>query len=105
MTRKENLIKALEGTDLVLIENVVDEVIFIEKQLKDLKKLPLIKVNPENPLQQKATPAAKQYKEFLQQYNNLIKLLYSISGQDDKSETSPLRLWVDKKNSGKKAGE
>lgn len=96
MTRKENLIKALESTDLVLIENVVDEVIFVEEQLQELKKLPLIKVNPENPLQQKATPAAKQYKEFLQQYNNLIKLLYSISGQKENDEESPLRKWVNK---------
>lgn len=96
MTRKENLIKALEGADLVLIQNVVDEVIFVEEQLQELKKLPLIKVNPENPLQQKATPAAKQYKEFLQQYNNLIKLLYSISGQKENDEESPLRKWVNK---------
>lgn len=96
MTRKENLIKALEGADLVLIQNVVDEVIFVEKQLQELKKLPLIKVNPENSLQQKATPAAKQYKEFLQQYNNLIKLLYSISGQKENDEESHLRKWVNK---------
>ena len=96
MTRKENLIKALEGADLVLIQNVVDEVIFVEEQLQELKKLPFIKVNPENPLQQKATPAAKQYKEFLQQYNNLIKLLYSISGQKENDEESPLRKWVNK---------
>lgn len=96
MTRKENLIKALEGADLVLIQNVADEVVFVEEQLQELKKLPFIKVNPENPLQQKATPAAKQYKEFLQQYNNLIKLLYSISGQKENDEESPLRKWVNK---------
>ena len=59
MTRKENLIKALEGTDIVLIENVIDEVVFLEKQLKDLKKLPFIKVNPKNPAQQRVTPAQK----------------------------------------------
>lgn len=105
MTRKENLIKALEGADLVLIQNVADEVVFVEEQLQELKKLPFIKVNPENPLQQKATPAAKQYKEFLQQYNNLIKLLFSVSGQDDKSETSPLRLWANEKNTSKKESE
>lgn len=98
MTRKENLIKALEGADMVLIENVIDEVIFLEKQLKALKKLPFIKVNPENSAQQRATPAQKQYKELLQQYNNLIKLLFAASGQNESDSESPLRRFFNKRD-------
>ena len=98
MTRKENLIKALEGADMVLIENVIDEVIFLEKRLKDLKKLPFIKVNPDNPAQQRATPAQKQYKELLQQYNNLIKLLFAASGQNESDSESPLRRFFNKRD-------
>ena len=98
MTRKENLIKALEGADMVLIENVIDEVIFLEKQLKALKKLPFIKVNPDNPAQQRATPAQKQYKELLQQYNNLIKLLFAASGQNESDSESPLRRFFNKRD-------
>lgn len=98
MARKENLIKALEGADMVLIENVIDEVIFLEKQLKALKKLPFIKVNPDNPAQQRATPAQKQYKELLQQYNNLIKLLFAVSGQNESDIESPLRRFFNKRD-------
>lgn len=98
MTRKENLIKALEGADMVLIENVIDEVIFLEKQLKALKKLPFIKVNPDNSAQQRATPAQKQYKELLQQYNNLIKLLFAASGQNESDSESPLRRFFNKRD-------
>ncbi len=98
MARKENLIKALEGADMVLIENVIDEVIFLEKQLKALKKLPFIKVNPENSAQQRATPAQKQYKELLQQYNNLIKLLFAASGQNESDSESPLRRFFNKRD-------
>ena len=98
MTRKENLIKALEGADMVLIENVIDEVIFLEKQLKALKKLPFIKVNPDNQAQQRATPAQKQYKELLQQYNNLIKLLFAASGQNESDSESPLRRFFNKRD-------
>lgn len=98
MARKENLIKALEGADMVLIENVIDEVIFLEKQLKALKKLPFIKVNPDNPAQQRATPAQKQYKELLQQYNNLIKLLFAASGQNESDSESPLRRFFNKRD-------
>lgn len=98
MARKENLIKALEGADMVLIENVIDEVIFLEKQLKALKKLPFIKVNPDNSAQQRATPAQKQYKELLQQYNNLIKLLFAASGQNESDSESPLRRFFNKRD-------
>lgn len=98
MARKENLIKALEGADMVLIENVIDEVIFIEKQLNDLKKLPFIKVNPDNLAQQRATPAQKQYKELLQQYNNIIKLLFAASGQNESDSESPLRRFFNKRD-------
>lgn len=102
MTRKENLIKVCAGANMELIENVIDEVIFLEEQLQELKKLPFIKINPDNSSQQKTTPAAKQYKEFLQQYNNLIKLLFSVLGQDEKCETSPLRMWVAEKNANQR---
>lgn len=40
------------------------------------------------------TPAAKQYKEFLQQYTNCIRVLARVTGQDDKEEDSPLRAWA-----------
>ena len=74
---------------------LVDEIVFIEKQLVELKKLPFINVNPKNPMQQRATPAAKQYKELLQQYNNSLRLLLRMSGDmGEIEEESPLRKWV-----------
>jgi hypothetical protein len=61
----------------------------------ELKKLPFINVNPKNPMQQKATPASKQYKEFLQQYNNCLRLLFRLSGDmGETEEESPLRRWI-----------
>ena len=83
-------------TDRIKAERLVDEVVFIEKQLEELKKLPFIKINPKDPTQQKATPAAKQYKELLQQYNNTMKFLLKISGDlnNDGEEESPLRQWL-----------
>lgn len=82
----ENEIKALQ---------LIDEILFMEEQLIELKKLPFISVNPKNPLQQKSTAAAKLYKEILQQYNNSLKLLFRLAGDMDESEEdSPLRKWV-----------
>ena len=94
MTRKEELLNLI-GDDKTIIK-LVDEVCFLEKQLEYLKALPQINVNPNNPYQQKTTPAAKQYKEFLQQYTNCIKILAHVTGDDNNEDVSPLRKWASK---------
>lgn len=94
MTREEEL-AGLVGKDDPKVRQLIEEIVFIEKQLIEIKKLPFISVNPKNPMQQKATPAAKLYKELLQQYNNSLKLLLKVSGDlDDTAEESPLRKWA-----------
>lgn len=98
MSRKEELLQIIckDGMNNdVKAKQLVDEIVFIEEQLVELRKLPFISVNPNNPMQQKATPASKQYKEFLQQYNNSLKLLLKLSGDIGESEEdSPLRKWI-----------
>lgn len=92
MTRKEELEEVI-GDDLTL-KPLIDEIIFLEGQLEELKKLPFIKVNPKNPMQQKSTPAQKQYKELLQQYANILKIVARSAGVDENDDESPLRKWV-----------
>ena len=77
---------------------LIDEVLYLENQLDTLRKLPKIRVNPNNPEQQKITPAAKLYKEYLQQYLNALKLLLNMADDDNNNgEESPLRKWVKKR--------
>lgn len=91
--RKEELEK-IAGSDPAAAQ-LIDEIIFIETRLQELRRLPFLKINPKNPEQQKATPAAKQYKELLQQYTNSLKLLQRIAGRDgEEEEDSPLRIWA-----------
>lgn len=103
--RKEDLKKLIykDGSDNEIKAcQLIDEIIFIEDQLIELKKLPFINVNPKNPLQQKATPAAKLYKELLQQYNNSLKLLFALVGDANESdEESPLRKWFRDRDANK----
>lgn len=98
MTRKEELLEAINKSGSqndVKAAQLIDEVVFIEEQLIELKKLPFISVNPKNPTQQKATPASKQYKELLQQYNNSLRLLFRLAGDfGETEEESPLRNWA-----------
>lgn len=96
MTRKEELLKIFDQIEDTkgIIMPMIDDVVFLEGQLSELRKLPFIKINPKNPAQQKPTPAAKQYKELLQQYNNCIKILTGILRKDAPEEESPLREFL-----------
>lgn len=98
MNRKEELLQLVcknGSNNDIKARQLVDEIIFVEEQLVYLKTLPFININPKNPMQQKTTPAAKQYKELLQQYNNSLRLLLRMSGDIGESEEeSPLRQWA-----------
>ena len=92
MTRREELkeiFKDVDKNERKLVQPLIDEVIFLENQMMELKRLPFISVNPKNPAQQKKTEAAKLYKECSQSYMNAIRILCSIihkvdsSGEDD----------------------
>lgn len=101
MSRKDDLL-ALITINKEMIIPLIDDVLYMEQQLQYYRSLPQISVNPKNPMQQKATPAAKLYKETLQQYTNCIKVLAHCTGQDADNEESPLRKWV---NSRIEAGD
>lgn len=96
MNRKEELLKIFDHVEDTkgIITPMIDDVVFLENKLQELRKLPFIRVNPKNPADQKPTPAAKQYKELLQQYNNCIKILTGILRKDAGEEESPLRAFL-----------
>ncbi len=100
MDREQELMKLLfdAGIDamVTVFQKLVQEIVFLEQQLTELKKYPFISVNPKNPAQQKPTPAAKQYKEMLQQYNNSIKIMIRTLERNKGTETSPLREYLEK---------
>lgn len=96
MDRKQELLKIFDQVEDAkgIIVPMIDDVVFLEAQLRDLRKLPFIRINPKDPSQQKPTPAAKQYKELLQQYNNCVKILTGILRKDAAEEESPLRAFI-----------
>jgi len=94
LERKEELLKLIDDSNRATILPLIDKMLFLENQLEQLEKLPMIKVNPENPMQQKSTPASKLYREFLQQYTNVVKVISRVTGEENEQEESPLRKWV-----------
>ena len=96
MNRKDELLKIFEDTEEAgdIVRPLIEDVVWLEGQLEVLRKLPMIQVNPNNLAQQRATPAQKMYKEYLQQYNNCIKTLTSVLRKDGAEEESPLRAYI-----------
>ena len=85
----------LDETVRGIVMPLISHIAFIEMQLETLKQYPFISINPKNPALQRQTAAAKQYKEFLQQYNNCIKIMLSALGKVEAGEESPLRQYLE----------
>ena len=98
MSRRDELVAIVPEDSLELVSSVIDDIVFLEERLTELKKLPFIQVHPQDATKQRSTPASKQYKEFLQQYINCIKMIEGVIYRDkrlegDEAEESPLRKW------------
>ena len=89
--RKTELLK-LVNNDIVLTK-AIEEMVILEERLDYLKSLPFIKVHPNDFTKQKATPASKLYRELLQQYTTLVRIMMRATGTDEHDEESPLRKW------------
>ena len=92
MTRKEEILQAVNDNKTLL--PLIDDMVYLERQLEQLRALPKIKVDPENDQRQKATAAAKLYKEYLQQYVNVVKVIQKAAGADGEGDDSPLSKWM-----------
>lgn len=70
--------KKADPNNYILVENTINKMVFIENKLDYLETLPFLKVHPDKPELQKATPAAKQYKELMQNYLYMTKILVAL---------------------------
>lgn len=81
MTRRDKLNEIFAGVDddqRELVSRLLDEVVFLEERMTELRELPFVHVHPQNPAMQKTTAAAKLYKECSQSYMNAIRILSSL---------------------------
>lgn len=83
------------GKDKVIfLKNLIDEIVFMEGQIEDLKKMPFIMVNKQNKAFQKKTEASKLYLSIMAQYTQDLKALSYLAGKSaDDIEISPLRQY------------
>lgn len=92
MSRFEELMN-LTGNDPLLKPTVL-EMVHLEEELETLRQLPKVRVHPKDPSRQKPTTAGKMYKEYLQQYTNIVRIMMKATGTGEQEEESPLRKWM-----------
>lgn len=97
MTRKEELLKLFQKQDdKALIERLIDEMLELETKLDEYKQvLNTTPINSNN--KEKYKFYHTLYKDFLQQYNNIIKTLVRVNGSTAGEEDSPLKAYFKEK--------
>ena len=81
MDRRQELdviFKDVDDDEKKLVGRLLDEVVFLEDRMSELRAMPFLNIHPNNPAIQKMTPAAKLYKECSQSYMNAIRILCGI---------------------------
>lgn len=95
-TEREELMKVFDGMDegkRAIATRLVDELLFIESKLAEVRELPFLEVSGDG--RQRQSPAAKLYKDFVSQQSNIARILLGMTkGQGDGEEESPLRAYL-----------
>lgn len=93
MTRFEQLCEItgkLGEQQQAIIKPLLEDIVFMEARLCELRKLPHLRVHPKNPARQEVTPAGKQYKETMQSYLNAVKVILTALNRNDTSAADEL---------------
>ena len=98
MTRLEELQTIFEKVDedkAAVIAPLLPQVVFLEERLRELQKVPHIRIHPKNPARQEITAAGKQYKEMMQSYLNAVKVLQSTLSRYSVEEQDAFDEWLE----------
>ena len=89
------LFEDVEDDKASVVRPLLVEIVFMEERLETLRKLPQIRVHPQNPARQEITAAGKQYKETMQAYLNAIKVLQSTLSRYSVEEQDAFDKWLE----------
>lgn len=99
MTRQEELLELFEKVEKpyrLVIESQIKELLYTEERLKALKKLPFLMVNGKG--ESRPTANAKQYKEFSQIRDSIIRNLVKIIEKHSEKEKGAFEEWLAKQD-------
>lgn len=101
MDRKTELMEIFKdmGDNVkTLVTPMIDDLVFIEAQLVELRKYPFIKYHPEDPNRQMELPNYKVYKAMVSQQKDIVRFLSSlITKGGDTEGDDPLDAYFKRK--------
>ena len=103
MERLKELQAIFEKVDedkAAVIAPLLPQVVFLEERLRELQKVPHIRIHPKNHARQEITAAGKQYKELMQSYLNAVKVLQMTLGRYAVEEKDAFDEWLEGQNNG-----
>ena len=74
----DELFRDVDPGERALVDKLIDEIVFLENTMRELRKRPFLIEHPTRKGLTKSTAAAKQYKECSQSYMNAIRILLNI---------------------------
>ncbi len=80
----------IDESERKLIVPLINEAEFLEERIAELRKLPFVEHHPNNPDRIRITPAARQYKEHVASYSNIIRILLNTLRKTETDEQNEL---------------
>lgn len=84
-----NIFSEIDEKQRAVVLPLLQDVAYMEKEMRDLRDLPQIRIHPKDKTRQQVTAAGKRYREIMQTYVNAIKTLLSVlqrNGSDGDDE-------------------
>ena len=89
------IFKKVDADKAAVISPLLPQVVFMEQRLEELRKVPHIRIHPNNPARQEITAAGKQYKELMQSYLNAVKVLQMTLSRYSVDEKDAFDEWLE----------
>lgn len=96
MTRREELLALADGIAepfKTIVQSQINELLFVEERLEDLKGKPFHLVNRKG--ETRTTATGKQYKEFSQIRDSIIRNLVKIVEKHSEQEKGAFEQWLE----------
>ena len=78
-----------------VVRPLVEELADVEDRIREVKRLPLIRVHPKDPSIQRSTAAGRLYQSLLGRQTDIVRMLLRQLGRSgDDEEESPLRAYL-----------
>ncbi len=100
LTKLREICAKVDEDKAAVIEPLLIDIVFMEKRLEELRQLPQIEVSKKNKCAQRATAAAKQYKERMQSYVNALKIVQTTLSRFSVEEADAFDVWLQENRQG-----